>query len=154
MKAGTCLALVVALTMTTAASSAQESARAGDMVIERPWARASIVANRPAAAYLTVRNQGTASDTIVSVRSPVAGRAEIHAITNDGGVMKMAPAGPIEIPAGSEQSLAPGGLHIMMTKLKAPLVKGETLEMTIVFEKAGDVTVQVPVLGAGATGPE
>ena len=154
MNVGRCLALAVALIIATGASNAQESARTGDIVIEQPWARASIIANRPAAAYFTVRNQGNVSDTLVSVRSSMAGRAEIHNMTNDGGVMKMGPAGSIEIPPGSEQSLKPGGLHVMMTDLKAPLVKGESLEMTVVFEKSGEVSLVVPIVGVGATGPE
>ncbi len=142
------------LALSIGAAGAAEVARQGSLAIESPWARASLVKSRPAAAYFTVRNKGAEADRLLELKSPVAANAEIHAVKNEGGVMQMSPAGPVDIPAGSEISLAPGGMHIMLTGLKESLVKGQTTELTLVFEKAGEVTIVMPILGPGATGPE
>ncbi len=154
MKYSSIFSMVVTIFILTGPSLAQEQARLGDLVIERPWARASIGTSRPAAAYLTIRNEGEESDTLLAVRTPLSGKAEVHAMTNDSGVMRMGPAGPVEIPAGGEVSLAPGGLHIMMMKLQAPLVKGKSIEVTLKFERAGEITITAPIYGPGATRPE
>ncbi len=131
-----------------------EDPRIGSLVIAKPWARASIGTSRPAAAYLTIRNEGEESVTLLAVRTPLSGKAEVHAMTNDNGVMRMGPAGPVEIPAGAEVSLAPGGLHIMMMKLQAPLIKGESIEITLEFQRTGEITVTAPIYGPGAARPE
>ncbi len=146
------LALVAPFAVSSVALA--EDPRIGSLVIEKPWARASIGTSRPAAAYLTIRNEGGESDTLLTVRTPLSGKSEVHATTNDNGVMRMGPAGPVEIPAGGEVSLAPGGLHIMMMKLQAPLIKGESIEITLEFQRTGEITVTAPIYGPGATRPE
>ncbi len=154
MKYSSIIGMVVTIIILTGPSFAQEQARLGDLVIERPWARASIGTSRPAAAYVTISNEGTESDTLLAVRTPLSGKAEVHTMSNDNGVMRMGPAGPVEIPAGGEISLAPGGLHIMMLKLQAPLIKGESIEITLEFKRAGEITVTAPIYGPGAMQPE
>lgn len=150
------LALGLALLSSLAVSpvALADDGRIGSLVIAKPWARASIGTSRPAAAYLTIRNDGKESDTLLAVRTPLSGKAEVHTMTNDNGVMRMGPAGPVEIPAGGEVSLAPGGLHIMMMKLQAPLIKGESIEITLEFQRTGEITVPAPIYGPGATRPE
>ena len=154
MKYFSILSMVITIMTLTGPSLAQEQARFGDLVIEQPWARASIGVSRPAAAYLTIRNEGKESDTLLAVRTPLSGKAEVHDMTNNNGVMRMGPAGPVQIPAGGEVSLAPGGLHIMMMKLQAPLIKGENIEVTLEFERAGKITVTAPIYGPGETQPK
>ena len=146
------LALLSSLAVSPVALA--DDGRIGSLVIAKPWARASIGTSRPAAAYLTIRNEGAEADTLLAVRTPLSGKAEVHTMTNDNGVMRMGPAGPVEIPAGGEISLAPGGLHIMMMKLQAPLIKGESIEVTLKFKRAGEITVTAPIYGPGATRPE
>ncbi len=146
------LALIISAPATL--SVAQERVRHGDLVIEKPWARASIGTSRPAAAYLTIRNEGKITDTLLRIYTALSTQAEVHAVTDNNGVMGMSPAGQISIPARGSISLAPGGLHIMMMGLKAPLVKGQAIEITLSFERAGDITVSAPILGPGATQPE
>lgn len=148
------LTAILSLLIGTAPALAEEVTKAGALEILRPWARASLVAGRPAALYFGVRNGGKTPDTLLSVQSPVAATAEIHATTTENGIMTMAPAGPMNIDPGGTLLLAPGGLHVMMKDLSKPLVRGETVEITLTFAKAGEVELTVPVLAAGAVGPE
>ncbi|MDD9914609.1 MAG: copper chaperone PCu(A)C, partial [Rhodospirillaceae bacterium] len=115
--------LMIVILAGSGASFAQETSRLGDLVIEQPWARASIGTNRPAAAYMKIRNEGTVSDTLMAVSTPLSEMAEVHATSKKDGVMSMGPAGPVEIKPGGNVRLAPGGLHIMMMKLKKALIK-------------------------------
>ena len=154
MKHFSILILAIAIIAGAGASFAQETSRLGGLVIETPWARASIGTNRPAAAYMTIRNEGTEGDALLAVSTPRSGKAEVHTTSMKDGVMSMGPAGPVEIPAGSNVLLAPGGLHIMMMKLKKALIKGKTVEITLSFERSGKITVTAPIYGPGATRPE
>jgi periplasmic copper chaperone A len=146
---GAALAATLALT-----AHAGEITRAGTLEIDTPWARASAGAGRPAAAYVTIRNTGDRADRLLAVATPAAGHPEVHAMAHEGGVMKMRPAGPLEIPPGGELRLAPGGeLHIMLMELKEPLTEGESLPLTLIFETAGEVTVEAPIAAIGADAP-
>ena len=94
--------LVIATIAGSGASFAQEISRLDDLVIERQWARASIGTRRPAAAYLSIRNKGTENDPLLEVSTPLSGMAEVHTMKMKNGVMKMGPAGSVEIPAGGK----------------------------------------------------
>jgi hypothetical protein len=111
----------------------------GDLVIDNPWARESVT--RTGAAYLTVRNGGDAADRLVGVASEVADRAELHSSVVQDGVMRMRPVDAVEVPAGGEAVLEPGGLHVMLIGLKAPLEEGDSFALRLVFEDAGEVEV-------------
>lgn len=121
--------------------------------IVQPWARASIGTSRPSAAYLTVQNNGRESVWIVGVETPVAGRAEIHRILQDGGVLSMQSAGDVEIPAGGSVTLAPGGLHVMLMNLRQPIVRGGEFPLAVRFSNGERVELTVPVMGPGSRGP-
>ncbi|MRG73910.1 copper chaperone PCu(A)C [Alphaproteobacteria bacterium HT1-32] len=144
-----CLLLIVMMT----AQARADNVRKGGILIEAPWARASIGMSRPAAAYLSIRNAGDEPVILIKVSTPVSEMAEIHESTMSDGTARMGPAGDLVIPAGSEVVLMPGGLHIMMMKLKQPLIKGDKFNMTLIFKEIGTVDVQLPVLGVGASGP-
>ncbi len=121
------------------------------------WARSTPPGAKSAAAYLTVVNTGKEADRLVAASTPAAGAAEVHRTTNDNGVMKMRPAGPLDVRPGAPVVLSPGGLHVMMTDLKRPLTDGQDFPLTLVFEKAGRVQVSVhvqrtPPAGAGHMG--
>jgi copper(I)-binding protein len=124
---------------------------AGKITVEAPWARAS--AGTTGAAYLTVKNAGDAEDRLVAVSTPAAAKAEIHTTTMEGDVMKMRPVDAVPVAAHGTAELKPGGLHVMLMELKAPLKQGDTIPLTLKFEKAGDVPVTVAVQGVGAAGP-
>ncbi|MHA7882094.1 copper chaperone PCu(A)C [Nitratireductor rhodophyticola] len=125
---------------------AQESVRVFDA-----WARATILASRPGAAYLTI--ESAAEDRLLGVTTPVAGHVMIHAVEKDGDVSRMKHIETLELPASQRVTLAPGGMHLMLMGLQDKLSEGTTFPMTLSFENAGEVTVEVSVLGIAAEGP-
>ena len=139
------------------ASGAGTPAIAGsdDVVVEDAWARASIGVNRPGAAYMTIRNTGDEAVTLTGLRTDLAMMPDIHQTsTNAEGVSSMARAGEIEIAPGATVSLEPGGLHAMLMRLQRPMAEGENFSMTLDFSDGGEITVEVPILGIAARGPE
>lgn len=82
---------------------------------------------------------------LTGVSSPVAGAAEVHSMTVDGGVMRMRAVEALDLPAGRPVKLAPGGYHVMLFDLKKPLVAGEKVPLTLVIEEAGKRTHKVAV---------
>jgi len=144
------LALLCWIVALAAAPVRAADLTAGDLTIQAPWARASIGAARAGAAYLTIVNRGSAIVRLVSVEASLAKRAGLHRTLNENGVMKMRPAGAVEIPPGATLGLEPGGLHVMLMGLQGPLVEGESFAMTLTFERAGSVELTVPILSATA----
>lgn len=125
-----------------------------DVVVESPWARASIGTSRPGAAYMTVRNTGDEVVTLTGLATPLAMMPEVHeTTTNAQGVSSMVPAGEITIAPGESVALEPGGLHAMLMQLQDPMTEGETFPLTLIFADGGEVPVDVPVLGVAARGP-
>lgn len=122
----------------------------GDLVIEHPWARASIGQVPNGAAYMTITTGGQEIDHLVSVKSDVAQHVQLHTHMMEGDVAKMRPVEAIEIAPGTPTVLQPGGLHVMLMGLKAPLVEGQSFPLTLTFERAGEIEVEVKVEGAGA----
>ena len=128
------------------------SASADDTVrISEPWARATIIASRPAAAYMTL--ESAQDDRLLEMKSPVADRVMIHATKNADGVARMVHLDVLELPAGEAVVLAPGHMHMMLVGLNERLPEGAEIPISLRFEHAGDVTVMVPVFGPGANGP-
>lgn len=145
-------ALTFAATLLVGSAAGAEDFKIGSLTIDQPWARASVT--ETGAAYMTITNNGTTPDELVSAAAPVAGKVELHTHIAEGDVMRMRPVGEIDIGAGQSAMLKPGGLHIMLMGLKTPLKEGETFPLTLTFKKAGEVTVDVPVQAAGAGAPE
>jgi hypothetical protein len=110
-----------------------------------PWARPTIP-NRPGAAYLEIRNAGDAPDRLVGAHAEGVGAVELHKAEQKDGMMTMAPVEAIEVPAGGAALLAPGGYHLMLFDIAAPLREGDTLDLTLRFEQAGEIAVAVPVM--------
>ncbi len=136
-----------------AAPALAGDSRLGDLVVSEPWARATIGQVKAGAAYLTLTNNGAATDRLVAVETPAAKRSELHGHSMDGGVMRMRPVEAIELAPGAPVVLRPGGLHVMLMGLKAPLKEGGRFSLTLVFEEAGRLEVEVRVEGAAAMGP-
>ncbi len=142
-------AIVALFTFATLSSMVSAS----DMMIMKPWARASAsVTAKSGAAFMMLHNMGGA-DKLLSASSDVAKKTELHesSMTADG-VMKMEKQDYIAIPAGGMVTLKPGSFHVMFMKLKQPLVMGETVSVELTFEKAGKMTIDVPIKKAGAMG--
>ena len=123
----------------------------GDLSIHRPWSRELPPVAPNGAAYFRVENGGSATVRIVSVSTPIADRAELHAHETDGGVMKMRHLHEVEVPAGGEISFEPGGLHVMLIGLKQPLKAGESYPLAVEFDAAGTIEVMVEITREGRT---
>lgn len=150
------LEIFVALALTMAAIIAfAAGARAGDIEVTEAFARASATPGaKTASLYLTLANRGTLPDRLVAVATPAAQMAHVHETMNAEGVMKMRMADGIELAPGASVMLKPGGLHIMLMGLRAPLKKGETLELRLTFEKSDALKIVVPIAGVAADGPD
>jgi periplasmic copper chaperone A len=126
-------------------------AQTNQLEVTNAWARATPGKAENGAAYLTI--QSPTPDRLMSVSSPVAKKAELHTMSMEGMVMKMRPLAGLDIPAGQPVTLKPGGQHIMLEDLDAPLREGQSFPLTLTFEKAGTRTVTVAVEKPGAAGP-
>jgi len=123
----------------------------GPINISVPFARATLPNAPVGGGFMTIENTGTEADRLVSVTTDVAAKSEIHEMSMDGQVMKMrALTDGLEIPAGETITLSPGGFHLMFMGLKGAFVEGQTVNVTLTFEKAGTVELALPVLGAAA----
>jgi copper(I)-binding protein len=126
----------------------------GSIHISTPWARATPKGAATGAAYMTVTNNGTASDRLNCVSDDASAQCQIHSMIMENGVMIMRPVeGGLEIKPGETVTLAPGGFHIMLLDLKAPLEQGKTLKAKLKFDHAGPVDVEFPIAAVGAPGP-
>jgi len=123
----------------------------GSITLETPWTRAAGQGGQ-GAGFLTIRNAG-AADRLLSASTPAAGRTELHTMLRDGDIMRMRQVEAIAVPEGGAVTLAPGGLHVMLIGLTRPLAVGESVPLTLVFERAGAVTVNLAVQAAGARMP-
>jgi periplasmic copper chaperone A len=139
--------LFLAVLLLNAAAAAQT----GPIEVKNAWARATPGKAETGAAYLTI--ESAAPDRLTGVSTPVAGKAELHEMTMQGGVMKMRPLAAVDLPAGRPVVLKPGEVHIMLVGLKQPLRAGESFALTLEFAKAGKREVSVAVEKAGAKGP-
>jgi periplasmic copper chaperone A len=125
--------------------------KAGSLVIEQPWTRATPGGAKVAAGYMTITNKGTAADRLIGGAFPRATRVEIHEMKMEGHMMRMRPlAHGLEIKPGQTVKLAPGGYHVMFIGLKQPLTQGEHIKGQLTFQKAGTVDVEFVVESIGA----
>lgn len=129
---------------------------AGDLHIGHPWARATAEGMPTGAAFLSIRNDGDTADRLLGASTDRAETVEIHRGVMEDGIARMRPVEAVELPAGEEVILAPGGYHLMLMGLDGALVEGTRFPLTLEFERAGEVVVEIAVEapGAGAMGGE
>jgi copper(I)-binding protein len=139
------------LALATLAATAH-GVKFGTIDIDSPHARATAAGQAVGGGYFKLVNGG-AADKLVAARSPAAASVELHSMRMEGDVMRMRQVDAIELPAGQTVELKPGGLHLMLMGLKAPLKAGDSVPVTLRFEKAGEVTVQLKVEAPGASAP-
>jgi copper(I)-binding protein len=120
------------------------------MIVDHPWARATPSGAKTGAVYLTLMNNGSASDRLLSATTPVADKVQFHSSTEENGVSRMREMRSVEVAPGASVTFSPGGMHIMVVGLKQPLKEGQTFPLTLNFEKAGNEDVSVPVAKVGA----
>lgn len=116
-----------------------------EITVSGQWARTSPMATDMGAAYMTI--EASALDELIgaSVDMSVAMMTEVHETVTVDGASKMQEVSRIEVSPGAPIEMKPGGYHVMLMGLTEPLTTGETIEVTLKFSKAGEVTVQVPV---------
>lgn len=127
-----------------ALSAVAHSFKLGEIDIGHPYARPTREGQMVGAGYLKLANKGPV-DRLISATSPAAGSVEIHSMSMEGDVMKMRQVDAIEIATGQTVELKPGGYHLMLMGLKAPLKVGDKFPLTLKFEKSGEVVVRVHV---------
>ncbi len=132
------------LTLFTTGMLLSGTAMAADVEVEGPYARATAPSQPNSAVFMQINNQGDATQ-LVSASSSAAKVVELHTHTQDQGVMRMRKIDAIELPANTQVELAPGGLHIMLIGLEAPLQVGSQIDMTLEFADGTSEQLEVPV---------
>ena len=146
--------LAVAFGIALAGAAAAHEYAIGGLAIGHPYARPTAPSQPTGGGYFSIANRGAGADRLVSAAAPSVARAvELHSMKMEGNVMRMREVGSIDVAPGQSVKLEPGGLHLMLVGLKAPLVAGSAFPMTLTFEKAGRIEVEVKVepiaVGAG-----
>ncbi|TPE51438.1 copper chaperone PCu(A)C [Amaricoccus solimangrovi] len=133
------------------AAAATATAPAEALSVARGFTRATRPGAPVAGGFMVITNATGRDDRLVGARSPAAGVTQLHEMAMAEGVMRMRElAQGLPIPAGATVALRPGGYHVMFMDLKAPLVEGARIEVTLTFERAGEVTVPLAVLAPDA----
>lgn len=152
MNAFRTLASIAALAVLWSGAADAHDYKIGTLEIGNPWTRATPPTAPAGGGYMTITNKGTAPDRLISVKSPAAGMTQVHEMKMEGNVMRMRELeGGLAIPPGATVTLAPGGFHLMLMGLKTPLKQGEKVPVTLVFEKAGTIDVELAIAAMGAT---
>ena len=120
--------------------------------VEAPWVRGAVPGQLSTGAFMDITSGRDAS--LVAVESPIAGIVEVHSMEMKGNLMTMRAVDKIDLPAGKQVRLAPGGFHIMLMDLKEPLVEGNKFPVTLTFAHAGTIEVQLVVGSINAAEPE
>ena len=118
----------------------------GSIHVAHPWSLALPDVARNGAAYMEISNRGENVDRLTSASSPIAKHVSLHGHTMKDGVMRMRPIEAIDVEPGASSVLAPGGLHIMLMELKKPLTAGTHFSLTLTFERAGMIELEIVVV--------
>lgn len=137
-------AAALAAALSAAMPAVAHEYKAGDITIGHPWTRMSPGPN--GAGYMTLANGGSEADRLVAAETAAAAKSQIHRSVTEGGVSRMLhQENGVVIPAGESVTFAPGGYHVMLIGLKAPIRMGDRVPLTLVFERAGRVDVELSV---------
>jgi copper(I)-binding protein len=147
------LAFATGLTV-AAVIAAMAEAHAGNVMVSGAFARASATPTAKAGAvYFTLHNEATTPDKLTGIATDAAQSAMIHENVEENGVVSMRHMMELRIAPNATVKLDPKKLHVMLMGLKAPLKKGDHISLTLTFEKAGQVKVDVPVGDVAAGAP-
>lgn len=145
---------ISAAALVLAGATSGASAQPSDIAVSQAWTRAAGATAPTAAGYMTLRNRGASPDRLVGAETPAARAVEIHEQRMEDGVMRMRPLpGGIALPPGETVTLGPGGLHLMLVGPTRAFARGERVPLTLRFERAGEVAVELAVEAAGARRP-
>ncbi len=118
-----------------------------DIFISNAWVQAMPSSQKISAAYMVITNNSPKEAILVSASSDIAATAEIHQMSEMNGMMNMAMAANVHVPAQGKVTLQPGGFHIMLINLKKPLNKGDIIPITLHFQDGSNITVNADVRG-------
>jgi hypothetical protein len=145
------LLAAVVIVATVAACGAGGATPRATLAVSDAWIRLPVGADQSqTAAYITIANTGPDADALVGVSCALGGMAAMHQTSTSsgmGGMTGMEMMDRLEIPGGGSLHMAPGGYHIMLTGLTAPLALGQKVKFTLTFEHAGAMTVEAEVRG-------
>ncbi|AXS84736.1 copper chaperone PCu(A)C [Marinobacter sp. Arc7-DN-1] len=137
--------LVLALALAAPATSAHDYSQ-GAVTVDHPWSRPTPPGTPVGVGYMSISNTGGNDIVLVGARTPRADRVSIHKSSMQEGVMRMTPVkGGLAIPAGETVELKPYSYHLMLEKLKSPLQEGEVIPLTLSFEGAEDMEVELNI---------
>ena len=130
-----------------AASGLALPALAADIMVQDPYARSSAMMATSGAAFMQIMNHSDADDRLIGAASPAADMVQLHTHKeDDNGVMRMIHVEEgFALAAGETLMLARGGKHVMFMGIKEPFEQGAVIPLTLTFEKAGEINVDVPV---------
>jgi copper(I)-binding protein len=138
------MALLFTMSMSWQSQSAET--KAGSLVIQDPRARATAPGAEVGAGYLSIMNMGDQNDWVIGIDATFAGHSEIHEMKMEGDIARMRPLeSGLEVPAGQQVDLNPGGLHIMFMRLQQQLQEGELYPAVLHFKLQGSVNVMFEV---------
>ena len=137
LAAGLLLSLILAASL----------ARADEITVTGAFAQ--LTPSGSGGAFMMIHNHSTVPDRLVAVSTDLARKAELHVTKMDDGVMRMRPVEAIEVPAKGMTALQSGGPHVMLFGVQKGLKAGDSLDLTLRFERAGDMTVAVEIVPPG-----
>lgn len=148
--------LCLALTALIVAGTHSGPSHAGNqhkIHITDAWARVTLGKIANSAAYFSIDNSGTNDDRLIDARGDISDKIELHTHIRDGDIMRMRRLDTgVAVPAGKSVAFAPGGHHVMLIGVKSPLKEGNTFALTLVFEKAGTIVVDIPIKRSAPSG--
>ena len=162
----TLIVLLMAMMPALADAPQYGSATLNNLIVEQAFIKKPYGNRSQTTAYATIRNTGDEGDNLIALHTPAAAKTEIHSMIFEGEVMKMRPLGhALALPAGQTVEIKPNdhsnesghshghghghgneGLHFMLIRLNTKLEHGDIIELMLVFEKAGMLTINVPVI--------
>ena len=143
--------LATALLLALLISSKTHAQTSTNMItVEQAWARATPGGAQTSAVYMTLINNGASADRLVGAATSMADHVQFHKQTEDNGVSRMRDVKAVELEPGTKVIFKPGEMHMMIVGLKQPLKEGQTFPLTLLFEKADHVDVNVPIEKVGA----
>jgi len=123
--------------------------------VKDPWVRSTVAEQKATGAFMQITS--ASGGRLVSASSPAAGVVEIHEMAMDGNTMRMRAVPALDLPAGKAVELKPGGYHVMLMDLKAPLAAGASIDLNLVVEgkdgKRETLALKAPVRALGAAPP-
>jgi copper(I)-binding protein len=136
-------ALFTLVSLALSGTAFAHSYHVGPIMVDHPWAPASMAGTSSGAAYMKITNMGPTPVVLTGATTPAAGHVEIHSMSMDGGVMRMRPVGSIPIPPNGTIVFGPSGLHMMLVGLGHPLEAESMVPMTLNFQGAPAVAVEL-----------